>query len=269
MSEAREEIRSEQEYGKLCAAYVAMTRSRQALYVLTKKLKADTSARNFARLLMLTIPAASDVVERGDDTWFQGHPIREEVSSGTATGQSLLLPACTAGTPHPLSPSSLAGKKVAGIEGPEGGGSSSLDAADLGTEIHEVLSRIEWDQGKTDLGSCSSEARRLLEVFLKTSGAKALFARPGEDWDLWNEKPFDLVLGGKWISGIFDRVHIRRVGGKPVEARIYDYKTNRSTPDAIAGEYQGQMEQYRQAAASLLGLGIDQVSARTVPIRQN
>ena len=268
MSEAREEIRSEQEYGKLCAAYVAMTRSRQALYVLTKKLGDTTVSKNFARLLMLTLHPGSNVVPFGNENWFGSHPMENQENAPPAR-EPVPIPACTAGTPRPLSPSSLAGKKVARIEAPEGGGSFSLDAADLGTEIHEVLSRIEWDQGKAHLGSCSSEARRLLEVFLKTPEAKALFARPGEDWDLWNEKPFDLVLGGKWISGIFDRVHIRRVGGKPVEARIYDYKTNRSTPDAIAGEYQGQMEQYRQAAASLLGLGIDQVSARTVPIRQN
>jgi len=268
MSEAREEIRSEHEYGKLCAAYVAMTRSRQALYVLTQKLQPKTTAKNFARLLMLTLSPGSDVVPFGNEGWLESHPMANQEKTPPAR-EPVPIPACTAGTPRPLSPSSLAGKKVAKIEAPEGGVSSSLDAADLGTEIHEVLSRIGWDQGKADLGSCSSEARRLLEVFLKTPGAKALFARPGEDWDLWNEKPFDLVLGGKWISGIFDRVHIRRDGGKPVEARIYDYKTNRSTPDAIAGEYQGQMEQYRQAAASLLGLGIDQVSARTVPIRQN
>jgi hypothetical protein len=217
---------------------------------------------------MLTLRPGSSAVPFGNENWFGSHPMANQENIPPAR-ELVPIPACTAGTPRPLSPSSLAEKKVAGIEAPEGGGSSSLDAADLGTEIHEVLSRIEWDQGKADLGSCSSEARRLLEVFLKTPEAKSLFARPGEDWDLWNEKPFDLVLGGKWISGIFDRVHIRRIGGKPVEARIYDYKTNRSTPDAIAGEYQGQMEQYRQAAASLLGLGIDQVSARTVPIRQN
>jgi len=271
MSGAHEEITSKEEYGKLCTAYVAMTRSKQALYVLTRKLKADTSARNFARLLMLTIPAASDVLERGDETWFQGHPIREEVSSGNATGQSLPLPACSAGTPRPVSPSSLAGRKVA-KSGDSAtlrrDGAFALDAADLGTEIHEVLSRIGWDPGVADLGSCSPEARRLLGIFLKTPDAESLFAKPGEDWQLWNEKPFDLMIDGQWISGIFDRVHIRKEGDKAAEARIYDYKTNRATPEAIAAEYEGQMEQYRQAAAKLLGISTDKVTARTVPIRQ-
>jgi len=55
MRRAHEEIQAELEYGKLCTAYVAMTRSKQALYVLTKKLKSDTTSRNFPRLLMLTL----------------------------------------------------------------------------------------------------------------------------------------------------------------------------------------------------------------------
>ena len=271
LSEALHERRAEEEYSKLCTAYVAMTRSKQALYVLTRKLKADTSSKNFARLLMLTIPAASDVVERGDDTWFQGHPIREEVTSGAESDQLLPLPACSAGTPRPVSPSSLAGRKVAKSGDsaiPRREGAFALDAADLGTEIHEVLSRIGWDPGAADLGSCSPEARRLLGIFLKTPEAQALFAKPGEDWQFWNEKPFDLMIDGQWISGIFDRVHIRKEEGKSVEARIYDYKTNRATPEDIALEYEGQMEQYRQAAAKLLGIGTDKVTARTVPIRQ-
>jgi ATP-dependent exoDNAse (exonuclease V) beta subunit len=266
MSEAREAIRAQEEYGQLCAAYVAMTRSRQALYVLTKKLKEDTSAKNFARQLMLTLNPGSDVVPFGKEDWYKGHPIGDE-KKAPADRESLPISECTAGTPHPLSPSSLAGKKNHPTE-KAAEATHSLDAADLGTEIHEVLSHIEWDAAQVDLSSCSKDARSLIELFLKSSEAKKLFGCPGEGWELWNEKPFDLMIGGKWISGIFDRVHIRKVGGKTVEAKIFDYKTNRSTPEKIAEEYEGQMEQYRQAAAKLLGISPDKVEARTVPIRR-
>jgi len=266
MSEAREAIRAQEEYGQLCAAYVAMTRSRQALYVLTKKLKEDTSAKNFARQLMLTLSPGSDVVPFGKEDWYKSHPIEGE-KKAPIDRDSLPISECTAGTPHPLSPSSLAGKKTHPTE-KAAEGTHSLDAADLGTEIHEVLSRIEWDAAQVDLSSCSKEARSLIELFLESSEAKELFGCPGEGWELWNEKPFDLMIDGKWISGIFDRVHIRKVGGKTVEAKIFDYKTNRSTPEKIAEEYEGQMEQYRKAAAKLLGISPDKVVARTVPIRR-
>ena len=77
-----------------------------------------------------------------------------------------------------------------------------------------------------------------------------------------------MMLDGKWVSGIFDRVHVRREAGKVVAAEIFDYKTNRSSPEAIAHEYASQMELYRQAAAKLLGIDPAHVTARTVPIRR-
>lgn len=269
MREAREEIRAEQEYGKLCASYVALTRSKQALHVLTKKLKHDTSSRNFARLLMLTLNPGSEVVEFGSRTWFERHPLRGE-QSASGGGEATPLAPCTAGTPHALSPSSLARKAGSYPQSSEGAvrAAFSPDAADLGTKIHEVLSRIAWDIKEADLTGCPAEARRLLEVFLGTPEARSLFAKPEGEWSCWNEKPFDLMIDGKWVSGCFDRVHVRREGGKAVEARIYDYKTNRSTPAKIAEEYEGQMEQYRQAASRLLGLPLDKISATTVPIRR-
>jgi ATP-dependent exoDNAse (exonuclease V) beta subunit len=267
MSAAREEIRAEEEYGKLCAAYVAMTRSKQALYVLTKKLKSDTSSKNFARLLMLTLSPGSDEVPFGNDKWYEAHRRVDQKTSGEQRSE-ILVPVvpCTSGIPHPLSPSSLAVHETHPTL-KEGRGSFSPDAADLGTEIHELLSRIEWDASRVDLSACSKDARSLLEVFLKSAEAKVIFSKPTGEWDLWNEKPFDLMIDGQWISGCFDRVQIRREGGKPVEAQIFDYKTNRSTPEAIAKEYEGQMEQYRKAAALLLGLDVAQVMARTIPIR--
>ena len=266
MSAAREEIRSEEEYGKLCAAYVAMTRSKQALYVLTKWLKPETQSKNLARLLMLSLNPGSEEVPFGNEKWYESHKPEIEETQNDGREEFMLSP-CTSGTPHPLSPSSLADSKThPPIK--KGEGSFATDAADLGTEIHEVLSRIEWDASQVNLSSCSKEARTLLDGFLKSARAKELFYDPGSNWELWNEKPFDLMIEGQWISGIFDRVHIRREGSKAVEAHIYDYKTNRSTPQEIAKEYEGQMEQYRKAAASLLGIDVKAVTARTAPIRQ-
>jgi ATP-dependent exoDNAse (exonuclease V) beta subunit len=265
LSEALDERRAEEEYGRLCTAYVAMTRSKQALYVLTKKLKEDTSAKNFARLLMLTIHSASDVLEIGDENWFAGHQIGNVEKGVSRSGEESILP-CTAGTPHSQSPSSLAVKLLSSDQSGARAAFSS-DAADLGTEIHEVLSRIAWDSKVVDLSGCSDQARKLLAPFLQSKVAEKIFTMPEGDWDLWNERAFDLMIDNVWISGIFDRVHICRKDGRAVEARIYDYKTNRSTPEAIAKEYEGQMDQYRKAIAALLGIGVDQVSAQTVPIR--
>ena len=266
LSKAIEERKAEEEYGKLCTAYVAMTRSKQALYVLTKKLGDTTSAKNFARLLMLTIHSATDVVEVGDENWFTGHKIGKVSKGADRKGAESILP-CTAGTPHSHSPSSLA-VKLLSAEQSGARAAFSSDAADLGTEIHEVLSRIDWDIKQADLSKCSPAARELLEPFLCSEQAREVFTRVGNEWINWNEKSFDLMIEGKWVSGCFDRVHVRYEQGRPMQALIYDYKTNRSTPESIAREYEPQMAQYCKAASILLGIGIDQVNARTVPIRQ-
>jgi ATP-dependent helicase/nuclease subunit A len=265
MEAALTEIRSEEEYGKLCTAYVAMTRSRHGLYILTKRLNDRSDSKNFARLLMLALHPGSDTVERGEAQWFSNSTpsgeLREEATHGKA-----VLPPCHAGTPHALSPSSLA-KKIAAEEQTGSKAPFSPDAADLGTEIHEVLSRIEWDPSQADLAKCSAPARELLERFLRSEQAREVFTKPPGEWDLWNEKPFDIAMEGTWVSGCFDRVHIRRESGRPLEALILDYKTNRSTPEAIAKEYTGQMEQYRKAASVLLRLPMERIKAATVPVR--
>jgi ATP-dependent exoDNAse (exonuclease V) beta subunit len=273
MSDARAVLETQKDYGKLCASYVAVTRSRRALYIVTDRLSEGTDAKHFGRLLELLLAPGSSHYEKGDWDWYEEKllpdtVVSQESSSKDSIAQSPLA-RCIAGTPHPVSPSSLAVKKVGKkFTVAQGNGPDSLDAADLGTEIHEVLSRIEWDSTQADLSGCSEPARELLAPFLKSAHAKEVFSKPAGEWDLWNEKPFDLVIDGKWISGCFDRVHVRREGGKAVEAHIYDYKTNRSAPEAIAKEYEGQMEQYRQAASRLLGLPLDKISAKTVPIRR-
>ena len=271
MGEAIAKLKSGEEYGKLCTAYVATTRSRHALYILTEKLGEKTTAKNFCRLLMLTLHSASSCYEKGDSGWYEAKPLLPSTVESTSTEvASPSFPPCTAGTPHPLLPSSLACNHEGNKEAPHRAESSlfSPDAADLGTEIHGLLSQIEWNRNSLDLAQCSPEAGRLLQTFLATSEAGTIFTSPGEQSTLWCERAFDMMLDGKWVSGIFDRVHVRREAGKVVAAEIFDYKTNRSSPEAIAHEYASQMELYRQAAAKLLGIDPAHVTARTVPIRR-
>ena len=271
MTDAVATLKAEEEYGKLCTAYVAMTRSRHALYLLTRKLGDKTTAKNFARLLMLTLHSADNYYDHGNADWYETAPLQPLSAGYSPTASAYAqLPFCTAGTPHPLSPSSLAGNhgkkehRTTGFETHV----FSTDAADLGTEIHAALSLIAWDHTEQDLNQCTPMARELLEAFLLTPEAAKIFTSPGEEWDLWREKAFDLMIDGKWISGVFDRVHIRREGGKVLAAEIFDFKTNRSTPEAIMEEYVGQMELYRQAAAQLLGIDVIRITAHTVPIRR-
>jgi len=269
MSTASSSLKAVDEYGKLCTAYVALTRSRRALYVVTKKLGPGTTSKNFARLLTETLHPGGDFYEIGESNWYEDKP-RRPVPVDEELAKEIPLPTCTTGTPHPLSPSSLAEPKMSddpGIRGDFEGGTSLEEAADLGIEIHEILSLIQWDCGAVDLSRCSVEARRLLGKFLEAVDARGIFTQPEGDWILWRERAFDIMIGRDWVSGVFDRVHIRMENGKPVEIMIFDYKTNHATPSQIEKKYAGQMDLYRRAASKLLGLDLRSISARTVPIR--
>jgi hypothetical protein len=142
----------------------------------------------------------------------------------------------------------------------------SRDASDVGSEIHEALAAIPWLDATPSFPECSGQARQLLEAFFTTPTAQKLFSRPEEPCELWREKSFDVLVGGQWVSGVFDRVHIRlQPDGQPASATIYDFKTDKSPPEEIQSRYAPQMAAYRAAAAILLGL--TDVAVETVPIR--
>lgn len=268
MREAREEVRAEQEYGKLCTAYVAMTRSKQALYVLTKKLRSDTTSKNFARMLMLTLNPGSEVVQTGNEAWFGKHALRAEEAAAGSGEQRRLVP-CTSGTPRAISPSSLHQAPSQGPSMDEGRerGSFSPDAAGLGTEVHGVLSRIEWDASAADLAGCSPRARRLLEPFLRRALTLGLFMRPSGEVTVWRERRFDLILNGDWVSGCFDRVVIRRDGERVIGVDLIDFKTDSCEPGLLPARHQGQMESYRKVLSRLLSVEEALVTPLLVHVR--
>jgi ATP-dependent helicase/nuclease subunit A len=259
LAAAGESLRADKEYGDLCTAYVAMTRPRFGLYLITKQLGKTSKAKNFARLLALTL---GESCELGNQKWFEAYG-RKEISGDLPITVPPALPAPTSGTPKPVSPSA----SIEVFSGTQNTPGRSREASDLGSEIHAALAGISWlDETPPSFPNCPEQAARLLDAFFATPLAQKIFRRPEELCELWREKPFDILVGGQWVSGIFDRVHIRlHPDGHPAEATIYDFKTDKATPEAIQSRYARQMAAYRTAAALLLGL--PDVVAETVPIR--
>ncbi len=261
LAAAGESLRAEKEYGDLCTAYVAMTRPRFALYLITKRLGKTSKAKNFARLLALTL---GESLEFGNPDWFEKSDLLE-ISENPSDEVAPALPAPISGTPKPVSPSASLQPETTEHKTP----THSQNASALGSEIHAALAAISWlDAAPPSFPDCSGEARHLLEAFFSTPAAQRLFRRPDEPCELWCEKSFDVLVGEQWVSGVFDRVHIRlHPDGQPASATIYDFKTDKATAEEIHSRYAPQMAAYRTAAASLLGL--TDVVVETVPIRIN
>jgi ATP-dependent exoDNAse (exonuclease V) beta subunit len=251
---------AESHYGNLCKAYVALTRAKKALYVVTNEV--GEKAKNFARHLQLQFgnPAAPF----GEADWFQQFPLTPAATAVESARPAFVRPA--SGTPKPVSPSSFKAESGKGT----GFASLSQDAATLGTEVHEALAEIEWlgDKEFPSFPDVSKEAADLLYGFLKTPTARNAFSRQSDNSEAMREKAFDVLLDGKWVSGIFDRVVIQRApDGSITSAVIYDFKTDHGTPAEIEERYAGQMSVYRQAVSKLLGLDQDSVTSQILRVR--
>ncbi len=256
-------------YGELCAAYVAITRPRLGLYLVTNQLGENTSAKNFARLLMLTLDKPGPVFEAGNPQWFETKPVREPAAPPSGTVQ-WELPPPHSDTPRPIPPSAF---------NPPGEGENteseppilrhSPEATRLGLEVHAALARIEWSDGSAlQFHGVSEDAAAILNSFLAGPTAQSLFKRPTHPCLLWRERSFDVIVDGQWMSGVFDRVHIQLDDtGHPVSATIHDFKTDRTDAAEIQSRHAGQMSAYRRAAALLLGLDETAVTSQTVPVR--
>jgi len=257
LSAAREHIRARQTYENFCVLYVGMTRAKHALYCLYVRGRKN---KNAGLWLDRTFPGSdiSDPDRRvhGNPLWYRSFaPVsnRGPVIQGTPVRQK----------PEPT--------RHARPSGPAGRNRSYEDliggsaARRLGSEVHAILSRIEWLQEMPDLAGASPEASGLLKDFLASERA-AFMRNPGTPVLLWRERAFDVMIDGQMISGIFDRVQIALdQNGTPLHATVYDFKTGADSGDRES-VHQSQMASYASAVARLLGLDIKRVTTKIVPV---
>ncbi len=157
----------------------------------------------------------------------------------------------------------------------------------FGSAIHRLFQKIEWfeetdlerliaewrqesAESATLLGDVERQFRACLENGdVQSALSKPVFAGAGAA-EVWREAPFNLLVktGGQkqLISGRFDRLVGERDGtGLPGRATIIDFKSNRIATDQqvleAARGYAGQMLDYTRAAAQLLGLSPEHVTA--------
>ena len=252
---------AEEKFAEICTAYVALTRPKKALYVITSQLKENTEAKNFARHLGLKFAGIESSF--GDSCWFDAYPLVKPGDSGPISLLQFHSP--LHGTPKPISPCSFKAEAGEGMRFRR----LSLEAAELGTQVHEALAGIEWFEPGISLSEkLSHQAEKLVRGFLKKPIANEVFVRPALPFKLWRERAFDVLIDGQWISGVFDRVLIQNSQqGDPESAIIYDFKTDHASEEEIEMRYAGQMQVYRKALAQLLGLDEGSVISKILRVR--
>lgn len=256
---AREEMKANQSFGEMCVFYVAMTRAKHAVYCLTAERQ---DRKNAARWLMRTFPAGvegDEIREVGDKEWFRHVKPADIEPPVVIAGRSIRQSA----TPKAPSPSEHADEDVPAAMILGGGA-----ARHLGSEVHELLAQVEWLGDQPNFDGASRAAADLVKVFLASDRA-AVLKKPAGNINLWREMAFDVEIDGRVVSGIFDRVHIiRGEDGKPLQAQVYDFKTDRN-PSDLREKYDKQLKDYAHAAANLLGISHGKVQAYPVAIRES
>ncbi len=276
LEQAAEAEDAMRQHESLCVLYVALTRAKEATFVImreaTRGRKAD--ARDWVLGGLGIAPARAAETEAGGPwgasvlAWERGsrefaEGLEREGEAGPVVAAPALLPAeprrrrmrpSDAG--HAAGPRSTV--PVSAIAA----------ATDYGTAVHKVFEQVEWlgqDLALSGLESAVADVRACLEL----PDVAALFQAEGLRDEALRELPIEFTDAGEWWSGVIDRLVLRRdPSGDVREALIIDFKTDQ-VPDANAlrERHAGQLAAYRRAVATALKLPAEKIRTVLVSTR--
>lgn len=269
-------------FDALCLLYVALTRAKRGLYMITsfpgKSSKTvDAAAFLKACLALEETPIAfagekfTRLYECGEHNWYTLIPSKISAPSPT-------VPAPPEGyTDQPSQRTRLRriipSEAIAGEQNADALFSESYyRGLKIGTAIHELFERVQWLE-QTDIEAIIQEWERASAVepefkpeaverfrrALEHEEIRKALQRPEGRADLWRERRFEVVLGDRWITGAFDRVIVSRdAQGQAIEAILMEFKSDEVSHESALGElaerYRPQLHLYREALARILAL---------------
>lgn len=278
------EAEAEAGYEALSLLYVALTRAKRALYVITEP-AGDSKSLNYPRVLAETLGGGGE--EAGEvrvgalrlpGMWSAGEPDWLEKLAAPAApatereAAAVLAPAVSgsrrwaAVRPSARKAGVVAAESLFTLQGAVG--------ADFGAAVHRLLAEVEWgtalevEAAWVARGEPATVRAEALAA-LRAPELAGVWARPAAARaEVWRERAFEIVLDDAWVSGVFDRVVVERdATGRAVGATVFDFKTDRVDEGelaAAAARHDGQMRLYRRAAAQLAGLPVETVRTEVV-----
>jgi ATP-dependent exoDNAse (exonuclease V) beta subunit len=282
-------------YEAFSLLYVALTRAKRAMYAITKP-PGNSASRNYPKWIAAALGEESIDVRVGAQTfsggwsagegdWFKTIAPPAEAVPPAADDRAERAVAETARVPRRVSrrPSAERGGAVGAAQcfAPEGG-----RAAEFGTAVHALLADVEWGSDERAEARAQRWRERGADEAAVAEALACLHAPElAEVWrrpahgDVWRERSFECVLENDWVTGVFDRVVVRRdAAGRALGATVYDFKTDALPDSAAAAEaaarHAAQLLLYRRIAAVLADVKAETVTSfalftrvqRAVPI---
>jgi ATP-dependent helicase/nuclease subunit A len=275
LGERVEEGIRENVYEQLCLLYVALTRAKEALYIIGEGKISDgesVTPQHVLRQALVgdgggdSVPLGDMIEARavfGSPDWFCAHGVRPPAAAISAKEPSFDFPVEAEREEWTVLPSGSE-KETSAVR--DLLNSTRRASRRTGNRVHALFAQI-GNAGDKIEGS-GPEVEQVRSC-LAEKEIRDLFPA-GEGVRIWREKAFQVVAGGRVVRGVFDRVLVRLgQDGKPAGATLVDFKT-----DAVgAGDesrwaegHRRQMEMYREALAILLELKPDRIQGRLVSV---
>jgi ATP-dependent helicase/nuclease subunit A len=246
ISAVEEAWADDQRYEAMCVLYVALTRAKRGLYVLLpevpKSRKDPEGWASMANWIARSSGGTGEALfQSGDPSWWRDVPVRQ--TAAKSPSPCLAPPVVRR---ERITPSG-AKKEAPGIV-------ASPTGMAFGSEVHAAFEMVSWIDEEVPVLP-AGDAGRLVGELLELSEIRPLFELGGRNVDLFREQPVEAVLGGKWLSGIVDRLHvIRDAAGAVTEVEVIDFKTDAvEKPEQLVERYAGQMEAYQQVLSKAYG----------------
>ncbi|MFC1497265.1 UvrD-helicase domain-containing protein [Verrucomicrobiota bacterium] len=301
-----EEADSEHCFDSLCMLYVAMTRAKQALYMITSKYKGKSFAFHPSMLLKQQLAGDRNpdllpniklndkdyvsLYESGKGSkWYETERWRIKKTEDTKKVVCLLDGGYAEKSDrckmlHHREPSKQKGMTRNAFNLFE---AKSTDIMDFGSAIHELFEQVEWAED-ADVNAIinawepisiydeqvTKDVIKQFRACMESGTVREHLSRPEGNVDTpWREKRFEVVLNSELISGAFDRVTIvRDEQGNVVSATIFDYKSSQvdkpTDIDKKTKDYTPQMDAYREALARIIGVDLSAVICCLIFTRQ-
>jgi ATP-dependent helicase/nuclease subunit A len=260
--------KADQDLEALCVLYVALTRAKEATFVILnqEKPRKASLAREWI-LDAVAKPVAAPSDQPAEIPWGAGELKWESGSRDFCADQQDTQPAGAtpqSGTqlPAPVPRRTRRRPSDAGHDAFTQTDPAAVQSGgqEFGTAVHKVFGQIEWwTHGQSLEGDKDTVA--LVRKCVAVPEIRALFARETDRDEALRELPLEFMEKNSWWSGIIDRLILRRdASGSLRKAVLIDYKTDRvETVATLRDRYSEQLTIYRRAVAPALKLGEDQV----------
>ncbi|MDA0848928.1 MAG: UvrD-helicase domain-containing protein [Verrucomicrobia bacterium] len=266
-----QQTQEENHFSSLCKLYVAMTRAKKALYMMSDINTADTQTP--VRFLKTYLGEDSEekelfenstfsvLWETGDADWHKSLRKNKELDTNeSAISKQRVIPSFqpTHQRLSDFTPSKIVKNELQLITNTNSKGKY------FGQLVHHALEHFDWYDNSMSIESLitnkvDSTILEHLKACFADKHIQEFFHPPSIPCILWKEKAFTLSENQILINGVFDRVHIfLDTNNRYIKAQIIDFKTDFISEDFTIAQaiekHEKQLQSYQNALSKLLNL---------------